>query len=157
MTITGVEARAILDEMIKKQSTTLKMILPSEKVFWVTEDLYDAIVAEDTELKLPNYTYAEIDSYFGTTNALIYKGIILVKYEHLSAAIRDLKKSATGALNLPHRAVLTVGLPVVEFSVGVENSFRSDYKETTRSWEAVTDLVIMHPDALQGDFYVTAY
>ena len=157
MAITGTEARAILDQLIDKQSTTLKMILDSEKMIWVTEKLYDVIVAEDTAQKLPNFTYAEIDSYFGTANALIYRGFVLIKYEHLSAAIRDLKPTTAGTLVLPHRAILTVGLPVVEFSLGVENSFRTKYEETTRKWEAVTDLVIMHPDALQGDFYVTAY
>lgn len=157
LAITGVEARAILDGLIKKQSTTLKMVMDSEKVIQVTTEIYDAIVSEDIDKKQPFYTFQEIDTYWGKVDALIYKGFLVMKYEHLSAAIRDLAPTVAGTLEQPHRAILTVGLPIVEVATSVANSFRTDFKETTRAWEAVTDAVLMHPDAVAGDFYVVGY
>jgi len=157
LTFTDEEVLAYLDEMISAQSISLQMIMNSEKYVWMTVEMFDAVQAKRAKNELAGIRFVEIENEFGNFDSFVYRDIQVVKYEHFSAAIRDMKSAVVGALNNPNRAILTVGLPMLSFPVPTESTFKTDFKEVGKAYEAGTLSTILHPEAVHGDYYVVAY
>lgn len=157
MTVTSDEVLAYIDQMINAQSLSMQMVINSAKTIWATVELFDAVMAKMQKDELYSVRFQSIENEFGNFDSFIYRDIQVIKYEHFSAAIRDLKPGTVGTLLLPHRMVLTVGLPQLSFPRPVESSFDTDFDRVSKRWEAGTMLTIMQPEAVSADYYVVAY
>lgn len=157
MAVTYDEALAYLDKMIEAQSISMQMIVNSEKTGWMTVELFDIIQAQRQKNELAGIRFVTIENEFGNFDSFVYRDIQWVKYEHFSAAIKDFAVANAGTILLPHRVILTVGLPQLSFPKPIESTFNTDFNEVTRAWNAGTLLTIMQPEAVAGDYYVVAY
>lgn len=157
MAITYEEALAYLDKMYDAQSISMQMIVDSEKTGWMTTELFGIIQSQRQKNELAGIRFVEIENEFGNFDSFIYRDIQWIKYEHFSAAIKDLKPVNVGTIVLPHRAILTIGLPQLSFPKPIESTFKTDYDEVLKSWKAGTFLTIMQPEAVSGDYYVVLY
>jgi len=157
MAVTYDEALAYLDKMIQAQSISMQMIVNSEKTAWMTAELFDIIQAQRQKNELAGIRFVTIENEFGNFDSFIYRDIQWIKYEHFSAAIKDLAVVNVGTILLPHRAILTVGLPQLSFPKPIDSTFKDDFDEVTKAWKAGTLLSIMHPEAVAGDYYVVLY
>lgn len=157
MTMTFEEAIAILKKVVDKQSTSLKMVLASEKVGWLTDEIFNIILDEKDVNNLRGIAFTEIENEFGSFPAFTFRGSLWVNYEHFSAAIRDLANPVADALDLPHRIIFTVGLPMISFPIGEAPAYSTDFVEPTRKFTAATLATLQQPEAVDGDFYVVAY
>lgn len=157
MAMTFDQAIAILKQVVDKQSTSLKMVLASEKVGWLTDEIFNIILDEKDVNNLRGIAFTEIQNEFGVFPAFTFRGSLWLNYEHLSAAIRDLENPAADALELPHRVIFTVGLPMISFPIGETPAYSTDFVEPTRKFTAATLATIQQPEAVDGDFYVVAY
>lgn len=157
LAITADESIDILDGLFAKQSFGLRMIPDNEKNGWITNEIYDAIYAAFSRKAITGIAFATVESEFGNFDSLVYRGAQFIKYNHLSAAIRDLKPTVADAWILPHRAVLTVGLPMVSMPIANGQAFNSQFYEAKKSYEAGTIATILQPEPVQADFYVVAY
>lgn len=151
------DALIYLDKMIEAQSISMQMIVNSEKTGWVTVEFFDIIQAQRQKNELAGIRFVTIENEFGNFDSFIYRDIQWIKYEHFSAAIKDLAVVDVGTILLPHRIILTVGLPQLSFPKPIESTFNTDFDEVTKAWKAGTLLTIMHPEAVAGDYYVVAY
>lgn len=157
MAVTYDEALAYLGKMIEAQSISMQMIVNSEKNGWLTVELFDIIQAQRQKNELAGIRFVTIENEFGNFDSFIYRDIQWVKYEHFSAAIKDFAVVNAGTILLPHRAVLTVGLPQLSFPKPIDSTFNTDFNTVTKAWNAGTLLTIMQPEAVAGDYYVVAY
>jgi len=155
--VTYDEALAYLDAVIAAQSLSMQMVSNSAKTAWMTVALFDIIQAQRQKNELAGIRFVAIENEFGNFDSFVYRDIQWIKYEHFSAAIADLTPTTPGTLELPHRIILTVGLPQLSFPKPVESSFRTQFYDVSKRWEAGTMLTIMHPEAVAGDYYVVAY
>lgn len=156
-TWTAADVLASIDAMLLLQSTTMRMVVDTEKFVWITTEMYQALI---NEMKLKSFdlccvgTLASQVSGGVETTFIQYGDIKIVKYEEFSAAIRDLALVGS-AWNLPNRVVLALGLPNVNYIE--QGEFASEYKETTGSYEASYGLTTALVDPYPGDFYVLGY
>lgn len=157
MAMTYDEAIAYLDKVIAAQSLSMQMINNSEKTGWMTVEMFDIIQAQRQKNELAGIRFVPIENEFGNFDSFIYRDVQWIKYEHFSAAIKDLKPGTVGTLLLPHRIILTIGLPMLSFPRPVESNFSTTWDATTKKWTAGTMLTIMQPEAVAGDYYVVAY
>lgn len=157
MAMTFDQAIAILKQVVDKQSTSLKMVLASEKVGWLTDEIFNIILDEKDVNNLRGIAFTEIENEFGSFPAFTFRGSLWVNYEHFSAAIRDKANPVADALDLPHRIIFTVGLPMISFPIGEAPAYSTDFIEPTRKFTAATLATLQQPEAVDGDFYVVAY
>ena len=157
MTMTYDQALAILDGVIAKQSLSMQMVSNSAKTAWTTVEIFDIIQAQRQKNELAGIRFVAIENEFGNFDSFVYRDIQFIKYEHFSAAIKDFKTGVADTLLLPHRIILTVGLPQLSFPKPTESSFRTQFYDVSKRWEAGTMLTIMHPEAVAGDYYAVAY
>jgi len=157
MTMTYDQALAYLDAVIAKQSLSMQMITNSAKTAWTTVEIFDIIQAQRQKNELAGIRFVAIENEFGNFDSFVYRDIQWIKYEHFSAAIKDFATGVADTLLLPHRIILTVGLPMLSFPKPVDTSFRTQFYDVSKRWEAGTMLTIMHPEAVAGDYYVVAY
>ncbi len=156
-TWTGTEVLQVVDAMLLAQSTTMAMVVDTEKYIWITVEMYQALI---NEMKLKDFDLCcvgtlESQVQGGVQTPFIqYGDIKIVKYEEFTAAIRDL--ALVGATwNVPNRAVLALGLPNVNYVE--QGEFTTYYHETTGSFEASYGLTTALVDPYPADFYVLAY
>jgi hypothetical protein len=133
------------------------MVLASEKVGWLTDEIFNIILDEKDVNNLRGIAFTEIQNEFGVFPAFTFRGSLWLNYEHLTAAIRDLARPVADALELPHRIIFTVGLPMISFPIGETPAYSTDFIEPTRKFTAATLATIQQPEAVDGDFYVVAY
>lgn len=157
LTMTHDQALAILDDMISKQSLSMQMVSNSLKTAWLTVFLFDVIQAQRQKNELAGIRFVTIENEFGNFDSFVYRDIQWIKYEHFSAAIADLASGVADTQLLPHRGILTIGLPQLSFPRPTDQTFNTDFNSVTRAWKAGTILSIMHPEAVAGDYYVVAY
>ena len=156
-TWTAADVLASIDAMLLLQSTTMRMIIDTEKYIWITVEMYQALINEMKSKSFDLCCVGTLASQVagGVETAFIqYGDIKIVKYDELSAAIRDLALVGS-AWNLPNRAILALGLPNVNYIE--QGEFSSDYKETTGAYEASYGLTTALVDPYPGDFYVLGY
>lgn len=156
LALTFEEALAILDGMMATQSIQLQMIPDDNKFMWVTNEIYDVLRTEYSHNALSGLTLQPIESQFGTVDTLIYRGVQVIKYQHFSAAIRDIDTGGD-SISYPHRAILTATLPQLSFPKPTEDTFSEQFYNARKSWEAGTIATILHPDPVQADWYVVGY
>ena len=154
---TATEVLAVIDGMRDAQTETMKLVVDTAKYVWLTNEMYDALIYA---MKTESFslccvgTLASQVSGGVEVSTIMYGDLTLVKYSELSAAIRDLALVGS-AWNLPNRAVLALGLPIVNY---VESgSFQEDFKATTGAYEASYGLTTAIVDPFPGDFYVVGY
>jgi len=157
MGVTYDEALAYLDAMMLAQSISMQMVVNSMKYGWLTVELFDIIQAQRQKNELAGIRFVTIENEFGNFDSFVYRDIQWIKYEHFTAAIRDMKPGVVGTIDLPHRGILTVGLPQLSFPKPIDSTFSTKFEDVAKSWQAGTILTIMHPEAVDGDYYVVLY
>jgi 3-dehydroquinate dehydratase len=157
MTVTYDEALAYIDAMFVAQSVSMQMVVNSMKTGWMTVEIFDVIQSQRQKNELAGIRFVEIENEFGNFDSFVYRDVQFIKYEHFTAAIRDLKPGTAGTILLPHRIVLTVGLPMLSFPKPIDSTYSTKFEPVAKSWEAGTILTIMQPEAVSGDYYVVAY
>jgi enamine deaminase RidA (YjgF/YER057c/UK114 family) len=156
-TLTYDDVLLYIDAMLAAQSTSMQMVMNSEKTIWMTVEMFDKVQLQRAKNELAGIRFVTIENEFGNFDSFIYNDVQVIKYEHFSAAIRDMASAVPAALELPHRAVLTVGLPTLSFPVPTESTFTTDFEPVKYAYEAGTLATILHPEAVAGDYYVVAY
>lgn len=157
MTMTFNDVVTYMKKVVDAQSTSLKMVLASEKVGWMTDEMFNLVLDEKDINNLKGIAFTTIENEFGPFPAFTFRGSLWVNFEHLTAAIKDLANPVADALELPHRIIYTVGLPMISFPIGDGTAFSSDFIEPTRKFTAATLATIQQPEAVDGDYYVVAY
>lgn len=157
MALTFDDVVAYMKKVVDAQSTSLKMVLASEKIGWMTDEMFNIILDEKDINNLKGIAFTTIENEFGPFPAFTFRGSLWVNYEHLTAAIKDLANPVADALELPHRIIFTVGLPMISFPIGDGTAFSTDFIEPTRKFTAATLATIQQPEAVDGDYYVVAY
>jgi len=147
----------INDMVDNKQSISLMMVDNSQKNIWITSEMFDTVQTQREANALAGIRFVPIENEFGNFDSFVYRDIQVIKYEHFTAAIRDLSVVNAGTIKLPNRMVLTVGLPTLSFPVPTEGTFKTEYNAATRAYTASTLATILHPEAVAGDYYVVAY
>jgi hypothetical protein len=155
--LTASDALDIIDGMFLLQSQSLQMIPDSSKFIWVTNEIYDAVKIEFSRKAIAGIAFQTIESEFGIVDTFTYRDAQVIKYQHLSTAIRDLATGENGVWQLPNRAIMTITLPQLSFQKPTEQTFATQFYEVTKSWEAGTIATVLHPDPVQKDYYVVAY
>jgi hypothetical protein len=156
-TWTATEVLAVIDGMRSLQSATMSLVVDTEKYVWLTDELYDKLIyamkTESFSLCCVGTMTSQVSG--GVEVAIIeYGDLKLIKYTEFTAGIRDLALVGT-AWNLPNRAVLALGLPIVNY---VESGvYEEDFKATTGAFEASYGLSTAIVDPYPGDFYVLGY
>lgn len=156
-TLTYDDVLAYIDAMLAAQSISMQMVMNSEKCIWMTVEMFDKVQLQRAKNELAGIRFVTIENEFGNFDSFIYNDVQVIKYEHFSAAIRDIASLVPAALNAPHRAILTVGLPTLSFPVPTESTFKTEFYEAKKSYVAGTISTILHPEAVDGDYYVIAY
>jgi hypothetical protein len=157
MALTFEDVIGYLKEVLDRQSTSLKMVLASEKIGWLTDEIFNIVMDEKDVNNLRGIAFTTIENEFGPFPAFTFRGSLFVNYEHFTAAIKDLANPEADALELPHRIIYTVGLPMISFPIGDGTAFSTDFVEPTRKFTAATLATIQQPEAVAGDYYVVAY
>ena len=157
MAMTFDEALAIINKMIDKQSKTMRLASNGEKYIWSTPEIIDVLKAERESNILAGLTLSNVETLYGVFPTIIYKGIQLIDFEHLRQAIRDLKPSVAGTIVLPHRLILTIGLPKIDFQLTEKGNFEDYVTPVVNTYVAGTTFLVAQPEAVNGDFYVVAY
>ena len=154
---TATEVLAAVDGMRDAQSETMSLLPDTQKAVWLTVEMYDALIYA---MKSESFSLCCVGTLASQVSGgkevvvIMYGDLMLVKYEELTAAIHDLALVGT-AWNLPNRAVLALGLPIVNY---VESgSFEEDFKATTGNYEASYGITTALVDPYPGDFYVVGY
>lgn len=156
-TWTGADVLASIDAMLLLQSPTMAMIVDTEKYLWITSEMYQALI---NDMKVKSFDLCCVGMLESQVNGGVqtpfiqYGDIKIVKYQELTAAIRDLALVGS-AWNLPNRAVLALGLPNINYIE--QGEFASFFDEVTGSFKASYGLTTAIVDPYPGDFYVTAF
>lgn len=154
---TATEVLAVVDAMKDLQTPTMSAVVDTQKYVWLTAEMYDALIAE---MRLKSFdlccvgTLASQVTGGKEVSTIIYGDITLVKYSELTAAIRDLALVGT-AWNVPNRAVLALGLPIVNYTEA--GAFEEEFKAVTGQYTASYSLTTAVVDPFPGDFYVLGY
>ena len=156
-TWTAQEVLDSIDAMRALQSNTMKLVVDTEKYVWLTVEMYDALIYA---MKSESFSLCCVGTLASQViggkeiATIMYGDLTLIKYDEFSAAIRDLALVG-GAYNLPNRAVLALGLPIVNY---IESgSFEEGFKATTGAYEASYGLTTAIVEPYPGDFYVVGY
>lgn len=154
---TGAEVLTAIDGMRALQSQTMKLVVDTQKYVWLTVEMYDALIYA---MKSESFSLCCVGTLASQVSGgkeivtIMYGDLTLIKYDEFSAAIRDLALVGT-AYNLPNRAILALGLPIVNY---IESgSFEEEFKATTGAYEASYTLTTAIVDPFPGDFYVVGY
>jgi hypothetical protein len=153
----GTEVLAAIDGMRDLQSETMKLVVDTEKMVWLTNEMYDALIYA---MKSESFSLCCVGTMASQVSGgkeivvIMYGDLTLIKYNELSAAIRDLALIGT-AWNLPNRAVLALGLPIVNYVE--QGSFVEEFKPVTGNYTASYGLTTAIVDPFPGDFYVLGY
>ena len=135
----------------------MKLVVDTEKYVWLTVEMYDALIHAMKSESLSLCCVGTLASQVSGGKEIVtikYGDLTLIKYDEFSAAIRDLALVGT-AWNLPNRAILALGLPIVNY---IESgSFEEDFKPTTGAYEASYGLTTAIVEPYPGDFYVVGY
>lgn len=156
-TWTADEVIDVIEGMKALQSQTMAAVVDTQKYVWVTNEMYDALISE---MRLKSFdlccvgTLASQVTGGKEVSTLIYGDITIVKYTELSAAIRDLALVGA-AWNLPNRAVLALGLPIVNYTQA--GSFEEDFEAVTGKYRASYNLTTAVIDPFPAPFYVLGY
>lgn len=146
-----------IDAMRALQSDTMKMVVDTEKYVWLTNEMYDALIYAMKSESFSLCCVGTLASQVSGGKEIVtikYGDLTLIKYDEFSAAIRDLALVGD-AYNLPNRAILALGLPIVNY---IESgSFEEDFKATTGNYEASYSLTTALVEPYPGDFYVVGY
>lgn len=154
---TAAEVITAVNGLIALQSPTMKAVVNTQKFVWLTEEMFDAIILDMTNKSFDLCCLGTLASQVegGKEVAVIkYGDYTLVKYSEFSAAIRDLALVGT-AWNVPNRAVLALGLPIVNYTE--TGSFEEDFKATTGKYEASYSLTTALVEPYPAPFYVLGY
>lgn len=156
-TWTADEVLDVVDSMMELQTTTMKSIVDTEKYVWLTDEMYDRLIhsmrRKDFDLCCVGTLASQVTGGV-EVSTIMYGDITMVKYSELTQAIRDLALVGN-AWNVPNRAVLALGLPVVNYTQ--QGSFEEDFRATTGKYEASYSLTTALVDPYPADFYVLAY
>tara|TARA_R110000782_G_scaffold9540_2_gene30605 strand:- start:498 stop:1544 length:1047 start_codon:yes stop_codon:yes gene_type:complete len=157
-TFTAAEVLGIIDGMRDLQSVTMKLVVDTEKYVWLTNELYDRLIYA---MKVESFSLCCVGTMQSQVsggveiNIIEYGDLKLIKYDEFTAGIRDLALVGGTAWNLPNRAVLALGLPIVNYiQTGV---FVDDFKATTGAYDASYSLSTAIVDPYPGDFYVVGF
>ena len=156
-TWTGQEVLNVIDAMRGLQSDTMKLVVDTEKYVWLTIEMYDALIYA---MKSESFSLCCVGKLASQVSGgkeivtIMYGDLTLIKYDEFSAAIRDLALVGT-AWNLPNRAILALGLPIVNYTES--GTFAEDFKATTGNYEASYGLTTAIVEPYPGDFYVVGY
>jgi len=156
-TWTAAEVLADIDGMRDLQSETMRLVVDTEKFVWLTNEMYDALIYAMKSESFSLCCVGKLASQVAGGVEIVtiqYGDLTLVKYDELTAAIHDLALVGS-AWNLPNRAVLALGLPIVNYVE--QGSFEEDFKPTTGNYEASYGLTTALVDPYPGDFYVVGY
>lgn len=157
LTWTQLEVLAVIDGMMALQSPTLRLVTDDMKVVVLTNEMYDRLIYAMKNESFSLCCVGKLASQISGGVEIVtiqYGDLTLIKYDELSAAIRDLALVGT-AWNLPNRAILMLGLPIVNYTE--QGTFNSKSEPTTGSWEASYGLTTAIVDPYPGDFYVLGY
>ena len=156
-TWTGQEVLDVIDGMRALQSDTMKLVVDTEKYVWLTVEMYDALIHAMKSESFSLCCVGKLASQVSGGKEIVtiqYGDLTLIKYDEFSAAIRDLALVGD-AWNLPNRAILALGLPIVNY---IESgSFEEDFKPTTGAYQASYGLTTAIVAPYPGDFYVVGY
>jgi hypothetical protein len=156
-TWTGEEVLQAIDGMLALQSQTMSMVVDTQKYVWVTSEMYQALI---NSMKVKSFDLCCVGKLESQVNGDVavttiqYGDITIVKYEELTAAIRDLALVGA-AWNLPNRAVLALGLPNINYVE--QGDFQTDFDTVTKMFKASYSLTTAIVDPYPGDFYVLGY
>lgn len=154
---TATEVLAVIDQMRDLQSQTMAAVVDTQKYVWLTDEMYNALIAE---MRLKSFdlccvgTLASQVSGGVEVSTIMYGDLTLVKYSELTAAIRDLALVGT-AWNVPNRAVLALGLPIVNYTES--GAFEEEFIPVTGNYRASYSLTTAVVDPFGAAFYVLAY
>lgn len=154
---TGDEVLAAIDGMLALQSPTMQLLPDTLKNVWLTSEMYNALIYSMKVKSFDLCCVGKLETQVVGGKEVVtiqYGDLTLIKYEELSAGIRDLALVST-ALNLPNRAVLALGLPNVNYTE--QTDFASSFDEVLGKFKASSSLTTAIVDPYPGDFYVTAY
>ena len=156
-TWTGADVLTAIDGMRALQSQTMKLVVDTQKYVWLTVEMYDALIYA---MKSESFSLCCVGTLASQVSGgkeivtIMYGDLTLIKDDEFSAAIRDLALVGT-AYNLPNRAILALGLPIVNY---IESgSFEEEFKATTGAYQASYTLTTAIVDPFPGDFYVVGY
>jgi hypothetical protein len=156
-TWTSVAVLAVIDGMLALQSQTMAAVVDTQKYLWITSEMYDALIYA---MKSESFSLCCVGSLASQISGgkeiptIMYGDITLVKYTELTAAIRDLALVGA-AWNVPNRAVLALGLPIVNYTEA--GAFEEDFKPVTGQYTASYSLTTAVVDPFGADFYVLGY
>ena len=156
-TWTGQEVLNVIDAMRALQSDTMKLVVDTEKYVWLTVEMYDALIHAMKSESFSLCCVGTLASQVSGGKEIVtikYGDLTLIKYDEFSAAIRDLALVGD-AWNLPNRAILALGLPIVNY---IESgSFEEEFKPTKGAYVASYGLTTAIVEPYPGDFYVVGY
>lgn len=156
-TWTATEVLDSIDAMRALQSDTMKLVVDTEKFVWLTVEMYDALIyamkSESFSLCCVGKLASQVEGGVEVVT-IQYGDLTLVKYDEFSAAIRDLALVGD-AWNLPNRAILALGLPIVNYIE--QGSFEEEFKAVTGAYDASYGLTTAIVEPYPGDFYVVGY
>lgn len=154
---TAAEVLAVFDGMLAIQSPTMQLLPDTQKYIWSTNEMYDRLIYA---MKSESFSLCCVGKLASQVSGGVeiptiqYGDLTIIKYTELTAAIRDLALVGT-AWNLPNRAVLALGLPIVNY---VESgNFNEKFEPTTGAYEASYGLTTAIVDPYPADFYVLGY
>jgi hypothetical protein len=156
-TWTSDEVLAVVDGMYALQSVTLKTIVDTEKIVVLTTEMYDALIFA---MKVKSFDLCCVGTMESQVNGgkqvqiIQYGDLKLIRYDEFSLAIKDLALDGV-KWNIPNRAILMVGLPVVNYTE--QGAFEEEFKAVTGNYEASYSLTTALVDPYPADFYVLGY
>lgn len=156
-TWTSEEVLDVVDNMFSIQTQTMKLVVDSRKTVVLTNEMYDALIHKMTRDSFNLCCLGTLKSQVEggvEVSVIMYGDKTLIKYDEFSAAIKDLALVGT-AWNLPNRAILMLGLPIVNYieDAGFEEEFHPVSGKYQASYGLDTAIVEPYP----ADFYVIAY
>jgi hypothetical protein len=157
MAMTYEQALAYLDAVIDNQSIELQMISDEEKIGKLTVEIFDIIQKERQKNDFAGIRFVPVETMGDSFSSFVYRDIQFIKYEHLTYALRDFTTGVADTYLLPHRIILTVGLPMASFPVPTENTFNTEFDKVSRSFKCSTLINVNHPDAVHPNYYSIAY
>ena len=157
LAITYAEVLEVLDAVIDQRELELKMISNDAQQGWLTVELFDTIQKERSKNELAGIRFVPIENAARSFESFVYRDFQFIKYDELSAAIKDVTTGVADTLLLPHRVIFTVGLPKLSFPIPTEQSHVSYFHDVTKKFNCATIFNVNHPDAVQGNYYSLAY
>lgn len=151
------QALSYLDAVIDNQEIELQMISDDEKYGWLTVEIFDIIQKERQKNDFAGIRFVPVETMNDSFSSFVYRDIQFIKYEQLTYALRDFTTGVADTYLLPHRIILTVGMPIASFPVPTENTFNTVFDKVSRSFKCSTLINVNHPDAVHPNYYSIAY